>query len=392
MSTTPMFAPDGTLGDIPNERVSDATKSGFKVGQELVSPKGEVGVVPMDRAVEAMRSGFMPRTMAMPGAPPNRGGKPVSMQEEPLSTAEKIASGQHIPVPIPGNMTPEQDNAAAMRSIHGAAQVGKGMAQSMYDILPPGLFKSYMQQKHPNVNIPLPQSAPLKDFPQNAAQFGLMMAAGAPEGDVEGAVRSSARPQAVSSPTSTGPSVGSILARHIPGVGKYLRTIDDIQSLLGKDAPHPTSATNVATPRPTPVPETNGIPWGSGGQGPVDLRGKMIPPSGPTPEVQNIPLPTMKPTAAATVDPYRTQLLPKMQPGTSTTIEAHGYNPNTQEAVVHFKNGGVYKYKGVPQQVYNQFQNSESQGSFHANNLKGRYVTEKIGQVKPNRFSPGGKQ
>jgi hypothetical protein len=111
-----------------------------------------------------------------------------------------------------------------------------------------------------------------------------------------------------------------------------------------------------------------------------------------TPEVQNIPLPTMKPTAAATVDPYRTQLMPKMQPGTSTTIEAHGYNPNTQEAVVHFKNGGVYKYKGVPQEVYNQFQNSESQGSFHANNLKGRYVTEKIGQVKPNRFSPGGKQ
>jgi len=111
-----------------------------------------------------------------------------------------------------------------------------------------------------------------------------------------------------------------------------------------------------------------------------------------TPE--SIPLPQqIKPTAAATVDPYRTQLLPKMQPGTSTTIEAHGrYNPNTQEAVVHFKNGGVYKYKGVPQEVYNQFQNSESQGSFHANNLKGRYVTEKIGQVKPNRFSPGGKQ
>ena len=26
-----------------------------------------------------------------------------------------------------------------------------------------------------------------------------------------------------------------------------------------------------------PIPETNGIPWGSGGQGPLDLRGKMIP-------------------------------------------------------------------------------------------------------------------
>lgn len=30
-------------------------------------------------------------------------------------------------------------------------------------------------------------------------------------------------------------------------------------------------------PPPPPVPQTNGIPWGSGGQGPLELRGKMIP-------------------------------------------------------------------------------------------------------------------
>jgi hypothetical protein len=107
---------------------------------------------------------------------------------------------------------------------------------------------------------------------------------------------------------------------------------------------------------------------------------------------QQIPLQEIKPTAAANVDPYRTQLLPKMQPGTSTTIEAHGYNPNTSEMTIHFRNGGVYKMSGVPKEVYDQFQNSESQGSFHQNNIKGRYKTDKIGQVKPNRFVPGGKQ
>jgi len=99
------------------------------------------------------------------------------------------------------------------------------------------------------------------------------------------------RTYAPGSPSANAPSpaVMSVLARHVPVLGRVLRGIDDIQTLLGKDAPHPTSATNVAPPKP-PVPETAGVQWGTGGQGPLELRGKMIPPSAPPPEVVRLPV------------------------------------------------------------------------------------------------------
>lgn len=291
---------------------------------------------------------------------------------------------QQVPV-IPGGMTPDQDNAAALHPLQEAGQVIKGMGQNLYDVSPPGIFKSYMQQKFPNAKVPLPESAPLKDFPQNATMFGLSMMAGG-EGEVEGAIkpRVSPAPEAIPSPASSGVSLGSVLARHIPVVGRYLRTIDDIQSLLGKDAPHPTTATNVAAARSAPIPETNGIQWGTGGQGPLDLRGKMIPDVQSPYQVQNIPVQGAKVPAVQGSTPG----MPEMQPSQSTTIAQHGYDPVKQQMTVQFKNGNVYSYSGVPQKVYDQYQASESQGSFHANNIKGRYMTNLIGKVKP---TPGQK-
>jgi hypothetical protein len=55
---------------------------------------------------------------------------------------------------------------------------------------------------------------------------------------------------------------------------------------------------------PTPgVPETNGVPWGSGGQGPLDLRGKVIPqaPAAAAPE-------TVAPQPSAPNIPARAQI------------------------------------------------------------------------------------
>jgi hypothetical protein len=60
-ATVPMIAPDGTPGDIPHERVSDAVKSGFKIGAELSAPNGQAGVVPIDRVHDAINAGFMLR-------------------------------------------------------------------------------------------------------------------------------------------------------------------------------------------------------------------------------------------------------------------------------------------------------------------------------------------
>lgn len=101
-------------------------------------------------------------------------------------------------------------------------------------------------------------------------------------------------------------------------------------------------------------------------------------------QVQNIPVQGAKVPAVQGTLPN----LPEMQPSQSTTISQHGYDPAKQQMTVQFKNGNIYSYSGVPQKVFDQYQASESQGSFHANNIKGRYKTDLIGKVKP---TPGQK-
>jgi hypothetical protein len=53
-----MISPDGRLGDIPAERVNEATAAGFKQAVVMTSPDGQLGYVPHDRANEAVKAGF----------------------------------------------------------------------------------------------------------------------------------------------------------------------------------------------------------------------------------------------------------------------------------------------------------------------------------------------
>lgn len=146
-----------------------------------------------------------------------------------------------------------------------------------------------------------------------------------------------------------------------PGVGTIASTPEEIQAQLQRMANRPRTSRPEGAPN-VPTPEA-------------------------TPEVQNIPLPkAMKPTAAATVDPYRTQLLPKMQKAPSTAIEAHGYDPAKQQLVIHYRDGRIFRYSGVPDTVADAYMNDSSHGSFARENIQGRYQTEKLGQVAPTRF------
>lgn len=56
--TVPVFAPDGTLGDIPAEKLHDALAAGFKQGVTMKSADGKLGVIPADRVPEAAKSGL----------------------------------------------------------------------------------------------------------------------------------------------------------------------------------------------------------------------------------------------------------------------------------------------------------------------------------------------
>ena len=65
-------------------------------------------------------------------------------------------------------------------------------------------------------------------------------------------------------------------------------------------------------------------------------------------------------------------------PVTSTNIKSIGYDKNTKTLEVEFKNGGLYRYSGVPVNIYNNLMNSDSHGKFLAKFIKGKYSCVKL--------------
>lgn len=57
MATAPIFAPDGTLGDIPVEQLPAAIKAGAKPGVNFKAPDGSMGVIPADKIQDAYKAG-----------------------------------------------------------------------------------------------------------------------------------------------------------------------------------------------------------------------------------------------------------------------------------------------------------------------------------------------
>ena len=56
-ATVPIFAPDGSLGDIPAAQLAAAVKAGAKPGIHVTAPDGAPGVIPADRVPDAARAG-----------------------------------------------------------------------------------------------------------------------------------------------------------------------------------------------------------------------------------------------------------------------------------------------------------------------------------------------
>ena len=72
-ATVPMFAPDGsTTGEIPQSKVQDALKAGFKPAYEMTSPDGKAGYIPQERAQDAVKAGFKLGAPDQPDHPANR--------------------------------------------------------------------------------------------------------------------------------------------------------------------------------------------------------------------------------------------------------------------------------------------------------------------------------
>lgn len=53
----PMIAPDGSLGEVPQERVDEAVQAGGKLGVWIKAPDGSHGIVPRENLIHALKAG-----------------------------------------------------------------------------------------------------------------------------------------------------------------------------------------------------------------------------------------------------------------------------------------------------------------------------------------------
>lgn len=58
MSTTPMIAPDGSTGDVPQANAQAALKAGFKPAVDMIAPDGSKGIIPQEKMQDAIKAGF----------------------------------------------------------------------------------------------------------------------------------------------------------------------------------------------------------------------------------------------------------------------------------------------------------------------------------------------
>jgi hypothetical protein len=66
-----------------------------------------------------------------------------------------------------------------------------------------------------------------------------------------------------------------------------------------------------------------------------------------------------------------------IEPTKVDSSNIHGVVYDGGTMIVHFKNGTIYKYQDVPEDLHKQFMASVSKGSFFHHNIKGKFKTSK---------------
>jgi len=62
----------------------------------------------------------------------------------------------------------------------------------------------------------------------------------------------------------------------------------------------------------------------------------------------------------------------------SSNIRGYSYNEQEKTLDIQFNNGGTYRYKDVPQELYEGFNQAESLGRFLHANIKNKFETVKL--------------
>jgi hypothetical protein len=428
MSSVPLFAPDGSVRQVPAEQLTDALNAGGKRAVQMSDPNGVLRYVPEDHVNAAMESGgkvYQPPQSYGFGTPFEN-----TLGREIKSVGANIAG-------IPGAVyhafadpatEEEQSRSKGLETFPGALGVARLTAQPLANAI--DYYRNYaksspdqrISQQSDMLNV-APEAvgagAASVLAPKIAQSIPGLAVQGAPpviRGLVKGtnAVLSKA-PEYVAG--GAGAAIGSAIGGgYGAGIG------GTIGAIAGKTLPKFTiPGENFGLPKPVypgaPFPESPGTFPGAPlpGTPPAELLqagalSKLPEQSAlsasqtgealgqiPT-QTQTAPQQATPPASVPSADltpvqignlpapkvgnPYSGPRTPAvMEPVASGQISKIGYHPESQTAVIQFSNGKVYQYSGVPPEMYNNLRNSESVGSFFAQNIKGRYSTAFRGTV-----------
>lgn len=62
----------------------------------------------------------------------------------------------------------------------------------------------------------------------------------------------------------------------------------------------------------------------------------------------------------------------------SSNLKSVGYDDTNQILEIEFHHGGVYRYFGVFENVYDELMSANSKGSYFSSNIKNFYRTQKL--------------
>lgn len=62
----------------------------------------------------------------------------------------------------------------------------------------------------------------------------------------------------------------------------------------------------------------------------------------------------------------------------SSNLKSIGYDDSNQILEIEFHHGGVYRYFGVSENVYDELMSAHSKGSYFSSNIKNFYRTQKL--------------
>ena len=65
-------------------------------------------------------------------------------------------------------------------------------------------------------------------------------------------------------------------------------------------------------------------------------------------------------------------------PVQSSEIAIIGYDEKNQALEIAFRNGGVYRYAGLPPEIHEGLMNAESHGTYFNQNIKDKYAATKL--------------